>query len=1025
MSQTISSTNIITPVCANSNGEFQLNFASGASYPFVVRWLGQGVMTNTDTITSASQNIILTPSFQTYAGNGFKIYLYGPNQTYLGTFEVGMNFDLPSRFINATCAGGAVFQVNNIRNGTAPYSLQLVDDTGGVVFSGASPMNIPFNTICPNSGKLLSVKVTDANGCNNLYGKGVDSAIILNCNGLNVTTSQTNASCTNGTATVVNVTGAQGPISYAWSNGASTASISNLRRGLYSCVVTDTTNCSGVGYANVLQTLTINANSTTKAATCNNLDGEATVFATGGTAPYTYLWDNGATTQNVTNLKSGNHTVMIEDANQCLGQGFLFINSVSPINVTYTTTASSCNSGTGSATLSITGGQTPYTIVWHGQSSTTNSISNLSAGEQSFSVTDVNGCTFNGTVVIPQISNIDLKYSVIQPICPNNNGSILINAKSSVSGPLTYLWNTSATTPSLTNLSRGSYNITITDTNGCQLNKSFYLGSRSNITINKNVQNASCIFSADGSATAYAFGGTAPYNYSWSDGSSSQTISNKKTGIYFVRATDANGCQSDWNAKVVIGFDSKNDSCYCTIKGTVYDDLDSNCVLGINDEGIFNAPVKIDGVGVVMTNYKGEYSVKVPAGTYDVTELPLYGSKFSSCQTNPQSVTFTTTGNACQQVMDFSNIIVPHHDIVTYPVIYNAPIPGRYYTPKIMMSNNGNRNETNVDGTMFNDGKLSLTGVTPALTNLGNGFYEPINSVTLPKGKTKSYDFNFFTPTNLPMGALVYFRDTFAYQSPISTYWVTNEATPWNNINDYLVTVRSSYDPNQKNVYPQGEGEQGIIPLTQKDFTFVVQFENNGTANADKVVIIDTLDSDFDFESFRTVDGSHDFTAFVSPTGVITFTFDNINLAYTPKGVDNPLARGYIAYKLKAKSTVKAGDKLENFADIYFDYNDPIRTNTTLNTYEKNIDINQVVSSKEGILLYPNPNSGSMQLLIPESFGAKTSLQVFNSQGQLVKTIANYESNSVVSTTELSSGIYIVKVVSETGKVEYLRFIMQ
>jgi hypothetical protein len=1025
MSQTVSSTNIITPVCASSNGEFQLNFANGATYPFTIHWNGQGVMSGTDTITSASQNITLTPSAQTYAGNGFKIYLYGPNQAYLGTYEVGMNFDLPNRYINVTCSGGAVFQVNNVRNGTAPYSLQLVNDTGGVVYSGASPMNIPFNTICPTSGKQLSIKVTDANGCTNLYGKGADSAIFVNCNGLIVTTSKTIASCTNGSATVTNVTGAQGPLSYAWSNGASSVSISGLRRGIYSCIVTDTTNCSGIGYANVEQSVQIFGNATTKSATCNNFDGEATVFATGGTGPYTYLWDNGSTTQNVTNLNTGYHTVVIEDANQCLGQGFAYINSVSPVNVTYTTTASSCTSNTGTASLSITGGQTPYTIVWHGKSSTTNSISNLPPGNQSFSVTDVNGCMFNGIVVIPQISTIDVKYNISEPICPNNNGSITINAKSSASGPLTYLWNTSATTPNLINLGNGSYSITITDTNSCQETKSFYLGTRSNIYLNKSVQNASCIFSANGGATAYAFGGTAPYSYSWSDGSSTQSISNKKAGIYFVHASDANGCLSNWNVKVVIGYDAKNDSCYCTIKGTVFDDLDSNCVLGNNEEGIYNAPIKIDGVGYVMTNYKGEYSVKVPAGTYNVTELPLYGSKFSSCQTNPQSVTFTTTGNACQQVMDFSNIIVPHHDIVTYPVIYNAPIPGRYYTPKIMISNNGNRNETNVDGTLFNDGKLSLSGVTPALTNLGNGFYEPINSVTLPKGKTKSYNFSFFTPTNLPLGAQVYFRDTFAYQSPISTYWITNEATPWNNINDYLVTVRSSYDPNQKNVYPQGDGADGIVPLSQKDFTYVVQFENNGTANADKVVIIDTLDSDFDIESFRTLDGSHKFTAFVSPTGVVTFTFDNINLAYTPKGVDNPLARGYIAYKIKAKSTVKIGDKLKNFADIYFDYNDPIRTNTTLNTYEKNTNINQVVTGKEGILLYPNPNSGSMQLLIPESFGDKTSLQVFNSQGQLVKTIANYESNSVVSTSDLSIGIYIVKVISGNGKVEYLRFIMQ
>ena len=122
------------------------------------------------------------------------------------------------------------------------------------------------------------------------------------------------------------------------------------------------------------------------------------------------------------------------------------------------------------------------------------------------------------------------------------------------------------------------------------------------------------------------------------------------------------------------------------------------------------------------------------------------------------------------------------------------------------------------------------------------------------------------------MGTQVYFVDSAAYQSPVKIHWITNEETPWNNLNDQFAVVRSSYDPNFKEVAPKGKDTDGKIELTEKEFRYVVHFENNGTAPAQKVVLVDTLDSDLDISTFRLLNNS---------SLLATFTFFFIPKSYT------------------------------------------------------------------------------------------------------------------------------------------------
>lgn len=1024
--QTITGVSIISPVCSGGSGSVSVSFAPGTTYPFNMIWYGSGIADGNTVITGSPQTISLTSGNYNYGNDGTRVYFWLSNfSKYLGVYPAGIHYDQMSRQYNATCSSGVSIACNNIAGGTAPYTLVLYDKiTNNNIASGSSPLNIPFSTICPLGNQDFGFKVVDANGCS--YDSKDSAGIYISCVGLDVTTSATQASCTNGTAQVTAVAGGVSPYTYLWSNGATSTSITGLMKGQYVCNVSDANGCSGEGYAYVDQNPIIEVNETSSPATCNNADGKATVFPIGGTAPYTYLWDNGSTTQSVTNLLPNYHSVKITDANSCIGEGYLWISSLSPVYVNFTTTPSACTSATGTATLSVSGGVSPYTYVWDGLSFTTNTATGLAVGEYSFKVTDANGCERTGVVVIPPVSQITANLYPIDAICPNTSGSIQMSAGSTAM-PLSYLWSNGATTANLTNLNMGSYSCKITDANNCEVTKFTYIGSKSPISLGFSSVQASCILAADGSASVTALGGTSPYAYNWSNSAASSTISGLTTGHYWVEVTDANNCKSNlWDGNVNIGYNASNNSCYCEINGVVYNDINSNCTQDAGEDGISNVLINGGTLGYTSTDDNGNYSFIAPVGSYTITEILDNGTSLSSCQSNGVAVSVTSVGGGCTQTVNFSNQLAPKHDMQIFTVDYNSPVPGNTYYQKLIIKNNGNIRETDVQSSYKHDGQLNWQNFSGSpYVSAGSNYFNLNAPLTLKKGESVEYFLDYFTPTNIPMGTLVYNRDSVAYTSPLATYWITNEETPWNNISDHYTTVRSSYDPNFKEVFPKGAGDDGRILLSTKDFRYVVHFENNGTAPAQKVEVIDTLDSDFDVETFRTLDASHEVVTNIKGR-TVTFTFNNINLDYTPKGVFKAAAQGYIAFTIKAKNSVVLGTKLENNADIYFDYNSPIRTNTTINTYSTNVShLNTIKANATSILAYPNPANNQLNLVLPNTFSGKPVIEIVNMQGQLMNDITLDEENLALNISTLTSGIYVVKVTDTNGKNYFVKFVKQ
>ena len=892
-----------------------------------------------------------------------------------------------------------------------PFTFNWTDANTGLSYLG--------NNIAAPVG-TYSLLVTDqVTGCNVQVSD--TSATIYQQSNINLNYNSTTANCTNGTASVA-VSGGMPPYNYVWSNGANSASINNLTYGVYTATVTDAQGCvnNATWGIYVPQAINIYVNTSSTNATCLQNDGSSIAFATGGIAPYSYLWFNGQTTQSISGLSGGTFdNIFVTDANGCIGQGTVGINSTTPINVTYVASPSSCTAPTGSAGLTISGGTIPYTIVWntYPTGSTGVSVTNLPAGQYGFTVTDAVGCTRTGVVIIPSVSTLNANLNVTAVVCPANVGSVISNV-SGTNPPFTYSWSNGSTATQINNVSLGGYSCVITDAVGCSVTKYASLYSSSPINIGLTTTQASCKFTADGSVLAIASGGTAPYTYNWSNGQSGATSSGLAYGDIWAYVTDANGCSN--NNHTYVNYNAANNSCYCTISGKVYKDANSNCTIDGGETGIHNIMIHCSNFGYAFTDANGNYSFQLPTGTYTISETVNSTYPLALCQNNTV-VQAVTASSGCTTTVNFANNVVLLHDlhIITTSYPYPGPIPGNTYNQRVIIENNGTIQESGVQIGYINDGQLGAMASSGLFTQQDAVIYPNWYSVqsgftSLTPGTSDEINVTYNTPTNIPLGTLVNFYDSTAHMAPINTSWLLDQS-PWNNVQNYQQTVIGSFDPNFKEVSPQGVGAQGYIASKDSILSYVIHFQNEGTYYAQNISVVDTLDSDLDWSTLHPGYSDHNYTTTVSENGVITFKFANINLPWKSQYGDI-MSSGMVTYTIKRKRNVAQGTQFKNTAAIYFDYNAPIITNTTINT------LNDVMSSVEekvaldnsDVILYPNPAADNLSIAINSKETNKGLVNILDITGKLLssQTISLETGKNVIreNTSELPSGIYFVQV---------------
>lgn len=385
-----------------------------------------------------------------------------------------------------------------------------------------------------------TVIVIDAAGCTD-----TDAVVIEEAPDLEVSINGTSVVCGEGNTSSATafVSGGTAPFSYIWNTGAATQALTGIGTGNYQLTVTDALGCTGTAEFDVRIIEDLEVTFTVEDADCpGNATGSATAAGSGGDAPYTFVWSTGAVGATVSNLAAAIYTVTLTDANGCTGEGTVEISEPNPLQGTLTPSDALCvGEASGSITLAINGGTPPYTFAWN-TGANSQDLDNLLAGNYTVAITDANGCTLTLNTTVGEPPAISITGIAADVLCTGDeNGSIEVTVTGGTP-PFSYIWNTGIATKDLENLTAGSYDLTVTDANGCTAQNSFVVDEPPVLNLAAVLTDASCNGESDGSILLTVDGGTLPYTFIWSDGSSNEDLTGAPAGIYTVLVTDANGC---------------------------------------------------------------------------------------------------------------------------------------------------------------------------------------------------------------------------------------------------------------------------------------------------------------------------------------------------------------------------------------------------------------------------------------------------------------------------------------------------
>lgn len=447
----------------------------------------------------------------------------------------------------------------NVSGGTAAYTYLWL------------PGNQTTATISNQCAGSYTCTVTDANGCT-----AQAMVTITQPTALTIAQSVTNVSCfglCNGSASVL-PSGGTPAYTYLWApGGQTTSSITNQCAGTYTCTVTDVSGCTGSVTITITEPQAIVNNVTWVNASCSGVcNGTAQANPTGGTAPYNYLWaPTSLSTQSVSGLCAGSYTLTVTDANGCTSQSIFSITQPQPLSAQVTATSSSCGLCTGSASVNVAGGTSPYAYFWSPSGGTNPTATNLCLGTYTCTVTDAQGCTTSVPVTITQVVNITITSSGSTPSCYGYCDAIASANASGGAFPYTYQWQPgNFTTQNLTGLCAGTWTVTATDANGCFSTTQITFNNPPQLVVAGASTDVTCNGQCNGTASANAVGGTGSYTYLWlPGGQTTATITNQCAGTYTCTINDSLSC--DTTIIVTI-----TEPPVITANGTI---TDANCTL--------------------------------------------------------------------------------------------------------------------------------------------------------------------------------------------------------------------------------------------------------------------------------------------------------------------------------------------------------------------------------------------------------------------------------------------------------------
>jgi hypothetical protein len=838
---------------------------------------------------------------------------------------------------DVSCFGIANGSINlSVTGGQTPYTY-----TWSNVSNTLNLTNIPAGT--------YTVTVTDANTLT-----ATESFNVLEPTQIVVSTLDSSFACSadcNGAIQVI-ATGGVGPLEFSLNNGGSFSTnnfFPGLCAGNYLVLVRDDNGCLSTTTSITITAAFQSPVVTLLASQCfnpNNCDGEITPAVSGGTAPYIYLWSNNATTTNLTGLCSGGtYSVSVIDGNNCIATSSTFLRADSA-TINLSVTNPTCgNSTDGSITATVTGGISGNYVFSWSNGATGATISGLVAGTYSVTAySTINQCPVIASASLTSSAAITIQTTVSYPTCGSSDGEIEVTTTGGT-GSLEYSIDgiNYQANNIFSALPEGSYTVTVQDGSGCEETANVLL---SYIAIDVVALDSSDCATPTGSITVAASGGASPYTYTWSNSTTGETNNSLLAGWYSVTVEDANGCNRHINIEVPY-----NDTCRSTISGVAYYDLNSNCQQDVGEPVVKNLLVLLSQGGGMYTNNNGEYSFSAAPGNYTVTPLLTGTLADIATLTCPVSGNIALTVDGVQDYtnQNFGLEVVPYSDVQT-SLSCGVARPG---FGQQIYANVKNNSTLNVSGVLMVELDNNVTYVSAS----------PVAPDSVV-GKKVYFNYDFAIGT---LGSVKYFTvygtiappptvnigDTLSHTSTVFPDGADSVAT--NNTFTCSNIVTGSYDPNDKQVTPDGD-----FYAANNEFFYKIRFQNTGTDTAFTVVIKDTLSQFLDPLSFKLDASSHPCVVTIEQNNILVFSFYDIMLP--DSFVNEPASNGYVQFYINRNNTINLGETINNTAAIYFDFNEPIITNTVVNTYTLPIGIATSKQAGNDIAIYPNPTTGTFSI---------------------------------------------------------------
>lgn len=481
------------------------------------------------------------------------------------------------------------------------------------------------------------------------------------------------------------------------------------------------------------------------------------------------------------------------------------------------------------------------------------------------------------------------------------------------------------------------------------------------------------------------------------------TSSDPSGCLTFRFRSDSSVVKPGWSANITCGPDLDK------IILVAFNDQNSN---GIKDSG---ETYFTNGSFVYQQNNAGAvtsaFSSTGRHTVYDSNPVNTYDFSYNiQTEYQPYYSTGTTSFNDVNipvgsgtQILYFPIVLTQAYNDVTISIVpMSPPRPGLTYSNKIVYKNLG---VAATDGTItfVKPSQVTITTISQAGT-IANASGFTYNFTNLLPNETRV----FYVTMSVPASPIVNLGDLLIADATISA--PANDINLSNNSSRNTQIVVNSFDPNDK---MESHGEEILFSQfnQNEDLIYTIRFQNYGTANAIDVRIEDVLDSQIDPESIRMVSSSHNYVM-TRVNNNIVWNFNNIQLV--PISVNEELSMGYVQFRVKLNPGFTVGSIIPNTANIYFDSNPAIVTNTF--TTEFTAALNNQNFDGINFTLYPNPASQFINISLNNTSEIIDNVIIYDVLGKIIKEVKSISSNNAtIDTLSLSKGVYLLEITTENG----------